>query len=170
MNPTGIAVGTMAFSIHQLEVISSDRILELGFGGGITLPRLIEAGGFVVGLDPSQYLVRHAESKFSDAIENGKAAFYIGSVEALPFESSSFEKIITVNTVYFWNSLLQAFGRSAVYLRQEAGWWSATFPKNGKVSGNSIWLKTEIFRSYPPADQAAVIECLLKSNTSACSE
>jgi arsenite methyltransferase len=98
-----------AFAIRQLGVVPSDCILELGFGGGITLPHLIATGGFVVGLDRSQDVVRVANSKFSRAIANGRAAFHVGSVEALPFESSSFEKIITVNTVYFWNSLRQGF-------------------------------------------------------------
>src|SRR5207244_9228003 len=32
-----------------------------------------------------------------------------GTVEALPFEVSSFEKVCTVNTVYFWSSLDAGF-------------------------------------------------------------
>ena len=31
-----------AFAIRQLELTSSDRVLEIGFGGGVTLQRLIE--------------------------------------------------------------------------------------------------------------------------------
>jgi SAM-dependent methyltransferase len=39
----------------------------------------------------------------------GRATFREGNVEALPFEPSSFGKVCTVNTVYFWSSLDAGF-------------------------------------------------------------
>ncbi len=40
-----------AFAVRQLEVDPTDRILEIGFGGGVTLRYLIENSGFVAGVD-----------------------------------------------------------------------------------------------------------------------
>jgi len=94
-----------AFAIHQLAINPTDRVLEAGFGGGGTLSYLIENAGFVAGLDRSHDVIRRANSKFSQAVAAGRAAFHESSVEILPFDASSFEKAITVNTVYFWESL-----------------------------------------------------------------
>lgn len=33
--------------IHQLELTPSDRVLEIGFGGGVSLQSLIEGAAFV---------------------------------------------------------------------------------------------------------------------------
>jgi arsenite methyltransferase len=93
------------FAIRQLSVVRSDRVLEIGFGGGVTIPDLIENARFVAGVDRSPDVIRQAKTKFSHAVVSGKASFHEGSVEALPFNSSSFEKAFTVNTVYFWRSL-----------------------------------------------------------------
>ena len=94
-----------AFAVQQLDPEPSDRILEIGFGGGVMLPSLIGAGAFVAGLDRSQDAVEWAKARFSAAVTNARADFRVGSVEAMPFETASFDKVCTVNTVYFWRSL-----------------------------------------------------------------
>jgi ubiquinone/menaquinone biosynthesis C-methylase UbiE len=94
-----------AFAIRQLAINPTDRVLEVGFGGGATLSHLIKNAGFVAGLDRSRDVIRRANSKFSQAVAAGRAAFHESTVEVLPFDASSFEKAITVNTVYFWESL-----------------------------------------------------------------
>jgi ubiquinone/menaquinone biosynthesis C-methylase UbiE len=97
------------FALEHLEVKTTDRVLEIGFGGGVILSPLVENAGFVVGLDRSPDVIRRAGRKFARARAGRRAAFHEGHVETLPFGASSFEKIITVNTVYFWKSLDQGF-------------------------------------------------------------
>jgi len=97
--------GMNAFAVSQLELRRSDRVLEIGFGGGVTLPSLLEVAAFVAGVDRSGGMVKRAKSRFSGAVAAGSADFREGRVEALPFGSGSFAKVCTVNTVYFWNSL-----------------------------------------------------------------
>jgi len=94
-----------AFALRLLELEASDRVLEIGFGGGLMLPWLIEEAGFTSGVDRSSSMVRQASTRFSQAIAAGIADFREGNVEALPFEPASFGKVCTVNTIYFWNSL-----------------------------------------------------------------
>jgi ubiquinone/menaquinone biosynthesis C-methylase UbiE len=94
-----------AFAIQQLELGPSDRVLEIGFGGGVTLFSLIENASFVGGVDLSREMVEWANAKHSKAVTAGRAEFREGRVEALPFDTASFGKVCTVNTVYFWRSL-----------------------------------------------------------------
>jgi arsenite methyltransferase len=98
-----------AFAIRQLSVAPSDRVLEIGFGGGSTLRHLIDKGGYLAAVDRSRDVIRRAESRFSQDVAVGKATFHEGTVDALPFGQSSFDKILTVNTVYFWESLDRGF-------------------------------------------------------------
>jgi arsenite methyltransferase len=94
-----------SYAVRQLELKPSDRILEIGFGGGVSLPSLIAGAAFVAGVDRSSDMVRRAKSMFSEAVLAGRADFREGNVEELPFEASSFSKVCTVNTIYFWSSL-----------------------------------------------------------------
>jgi ubiquinone/menaquinone biosynthesis C-methylase UbiE len=98
-----------AFAVRQLEPEPSDRILEVGFGGGVTLPALIEAGAFLAGVDRSADMVDRAKTRFSVFVQAGRAEFRTGSIDALPFPDGSFDKVCTVNTIYFWNSLDTGF-------------------------------------------------------------
>ena len=94
-----------AFAVEQLELKPSDRVLEIGFGGGVALPPLMRTASFVGGLDLSREMVEWAKAKFSAAVAAGRAELREGSVEAIPFAEASFDKACTVNSVYFWHSL-----------------------------------------------------------------
>ncbi len=93
------------YAVQQLELSSSDRVLEIGFGGGVTLPRLINGAAFVGGIDLLKDVIESAKVRFSSAIAIGHADFREGAVEAIPFGTAEFGKVCTVNTVYFWRSL-----------------------------------------------------------------
>ena len=93
------------FAIQNMTVRPPDRILEIGFGGGLALARLIALSQHFCGVDRSEDMVRHANSKFRKAVEKGRADFRVGHVEALPFADATFGNVLTVNTVYFWKSL-----------------------------------------------------------------
>ena len=93
------------FALELLGVRSSDRVLEIGFGGGVTLAPLIESSAHVTGIDRSQDVVEWAKARFRAVVDAGGAEFRTGAVEALPLDSDQFHKACSVNTVYFWSSL-----------------------------------------------------------------
>jgi ubiquinone/menaquinone biosynthesis C-methylase UbiE len=99
-----------SFAVRQLQLEPTDHVLEIGFGGGLTLPSLLDATAFVTGLDRSNDAVTSAKRRFSKHIDSGRADFRQGDVEELPFHASAFHKVCTVNTVYFWTSLEAGFG------------------------------------------------------------
>ena len=98
-----------AFAVRQLQLEPSDRVLEIGFGGGVTLPTLLNAAAFVAGVDRSSDVVNWAQRHFAKAIKARRAEFRQDNVESLPFEKATFDKVCTVNTVYFWTSLDAGF-------------------------------------------------------------
>jgi len=98
-----------AFAVEQLELSPSDRVLEIGFGGGVALRSLVGRASFVGGVELSREMVEWAKAKYSTAVIAGHADFREGNVEAIPFDAASFGKAFTVNTVYFWRSLDAGF-------------------------------------------------------------
>lgn len=94
-----------AFAVDQLDPGPDDCVLEIGFGGGLNLPRLIGAARRVCGVDPSPDVVDWARKRYSDAVRASSAEFQVGAVEALPVASAAVDRVISVNTVYFWPSL-----------------------------------------------------------------
>jgi ubiquinone/menaquinone biosynthesis C-methylase UbiE len=74
-----------SYAVRQLELTPSDRVLEVGFGGGVSLPSLIASAAFVGGVDRSSDMVTRAKAIFSEAVSAGRADFREGSVEEVKF-------------------------------------------------------------------------------------
>lgn len=98
-----------AFALERLAPAPTDRVLEIGFGGGLTLPALLQKAAFVAGVDRSEFVVRRGRARFAEEIRGGRADFRLGDVESLPFQPATFDRVCTVNTVYFWRSLDAGF-------------------------------------------------------------
>ncbi len=98
-------------TVELLDIQASDRVLDIGFGGGVTLGIMAERidNGKVYGVDFSEPMVQQAKQKYSALIQSGKLSVLYADVQKLPFESEMFDKISTVNTIYFWSEPLIAF-------------------------------------------------------------
>ena len=92
------------WALDFLDIRPGDRLLDIGCGGGMTLNRI--AGriteGHLDGIDYSEVSVRKSSDLNREWIEQGRMTISEGSVEALPFADETFDKIITVESFYFW--------------------------------------------------------------------
>lgn len=95
------------WAVSQLGVMPGDRILEIGFGPGVAVRLLAErvASGFVAGVDPSPVMVRQGRSRNANLIRAGRVDLREGSVSALPFPDSRFDKVLSVNNIMLWPDL-----------------------------------------------------------------
>jgi len=142
------------FAVRQLDLTPSDRVLEIGFGGGVTLPSLIAVAAFVGGVDRSRDMVKRAGARFSEAVSAGRADFREGSVEGLPFGASSFGKVCTVNTVYFWRSLDVGFAEIQRVLSPGGRVVVGFLPKERM---DRMGMPSDIFTSRAPDDVVAAL-------------
>jgi SAM-dependent methyltransferase len=97
--------------LNQMNLKRTDRVLEIGFGGGALLEKIFQSTeeGFVAGIEISEEMVVHSRKRFQDMINTGRLEIKQGSVESLPFPDAHFDKACTVNTVYFWTDLDKCF-------------------------------------------------------------
>ena len=116
-------------TIALLEIGPHHQVLDIGFGGGLSLallaPRLPQ--GAITGLDISPDMVRDAERRFSPLIAQQRVRVALGDVTRIPFPAASFDRAFTVNTIYFWSDtpkgmseihrVLNQGGRAAIAIR-----------------------------------------------------
>lgn len=102
MNESHFAVTGWALGFWQLD--EDDRVLDIGCGGGATIKRMADSivSGKLVGVDYSEVSVALSMQTNAADIQSGKTDIIKASVEALPFADGTFDKIITVESFYFW--------------------------------------------------------------------
>lgn len=93
-----------AWVIDRLEILSNDKILEVGFGPGVGIELLGRSApaGYVAGVDPSKEMVEAATARNAKALKSGQVDLRIGSVERLPFDDNIFGKALAINSMQVW--------------------------------------------------------------------
>jgi ubiquinone/menaquinone biosynthesis C-methylase UbiE len=91
-------------ALTLLDIAHSDRVLEVGFGHGRTLARIAERAreGFVAGVDFSSDMVKMAARRNRRFLAGGRMELRRADASCLPFADRSFDKALSVHTVYFW--------------------------------------------------------------------
>lgn len=92
---------------RTLDVVApadGDSILEIGMGNGAFVKELINKATIkYCGCDYSEDMVALATKNNQDLVDNGKAAFVHADAANIPFADDSFDKIFSINTIYFWD-------------------------------------------------------------------
>lgn len=92
--------------MNNLNCSQKDRILDIGFGNGYLIKHLARKNeGDFYGIEISEDMLKTGCNHNSELIEQGKVHLTKGNVMDIPFENSFFDRIYTVNTVYFWEDL-----------------------------------------------------------------
>ncbi|MGW4487902.1 class I SAM-dependent methyltransferase [Amycolatopsis sp. NPDC004368] len=107
--------GNVTAAVEALELKPGETALDIGFGGGLGLDRLLRAaaGGTVHGVDVSDTMIAKARSAFPANIAAGRLRLHRGTITALPLEDASMDAVITLNTVYFVEDIGLAFSEVA---------------------------------------------------------
>ncbi|WP_106916409.1 class I SAM-dependent methyltransferase [Chryseobacterium aurantiacum] len=102
MNATNI--GMTLESIRTLLIEDDQHILEIGHGNAGHLKSLLNLAQDLkyTGVDISETM--HNEAKKLNKEFQNKADFVLYEGKKLPFQDQTFDKIFTVNTVYFWEN------------------------------------------------------------------
>ena len=115
-NPTGDAGKQMlermnqshyeltGWALNYFDLKDNNTILDIGCGGGMTLNRLskLVPDGRFFGIDHSLVAVNESIKLNKNLIDSGKMKIEEASVDSLPFNDNSFDRIITVESFYFW--------------------------------------------------------------------
>ena len=99
--------GMNRLALRSLQAGANDRVLEIGFGGGDLIKRLLAQATppRVVGLERSATAVAAGRRRFRRAIGAGAVDVNRGDAAAMPFADGAFSHVCAVNVIYFWPDL-----------------------------------------------------------------
>ncbi len=83
---------------------AENNILEIGMGNGFFVKEILAKDKTIhyTGVDFSELMVVEAEQRNEEWIKEGRAVFVHADLASLPLDNDLYNKIFTVNTVYFW--------------------------------------------------------------------
>ena len=89
-----------------LSVEENDHGLEIGFGPGALIKKIAEVldHGVIEGVDFSESMVAAAQKKNRKQINKGKVSIPLGDFDEVPFDDNCFDKVFSVNNIYFWEN------------------------------------------------------------------
>lgn len=102
MNETNINM--TRHSIRNLQIEAGNKILELGHGNAGHVEFIFEQAENIkyYGLEMSELMFQEARQTNRNYVSQKQAFFSIYDGDTIPFEDNSFNKVFTVNTIYFW--------------------------------------------------------------------
>ncbi len=110
------------WAIELLDVQQSERILEIGFGPGLAVREMSKTttSGFIAGIDRSELMVKQASQLNRIAIAQEKVELKQGSADRpLDYLSDSFDKVLTINSHFFWENPTLSFQEVQRVLKPE---------------------------------------------------
>lgn len=92
-------------ALSMLDLSPGDELLEIGFGNGMHFSRYfdIQSELSVTGLDFSSSMCKEAEVNNVGLIKEGKLRIHCSDTVKIPLEDQSFDWIIGLNILYFWD-------------------------------------------------------------------
>ncbi len=95
-------------TLEHLDIKPEEELLEIGMGNGYFLKDIFAKANNVkyTGCDFSSTMIEEASLLNKQFVENGQAQFIECTSHSLPFKDNFFDKIFTINTLYFWENPL----------------------------------------------------------------
>ncbi|MCP4717984.1 MAG: class I SAM-dependent methyltransferase [Desulfobacteraceae bacterium] len=87
-----------------LAIENKDYVLDIGCGTGKLIRNMANqiSEGYIEGVDFSHSMVSIARRKSKKQINRGTIKIVEGDFDSLSYQNESFDKVCSVNTIYFW--------------------------------------------------------------------
>ncbi|WP_409199572.1 class I SAM-dependent methyltransferase [Methanobrevibacter sp. DSM 116169] len=96
--------------LDNIDIKNNDAVLDIGFGNGYVIEKILKKNPKkAYGIDISQDMLKTTSKKLKSDINSGKLDLKIANVKDLPYDEDFFNKIYTINTMYFWDEPVKSF-------------------------------------------------------------
>ena len=108
--------------LELMQLALTDNVLDVGCGAGWLVARIAERvpEGRVIGMDVSDEMVRRARRNYVDVAH---AMFIEGGVDDIPWEDAFFQKVISVESAYYWPDPARGLRETFRVLADEGTAW-----------------------------------------------
>ncbi len=108
--------------LDRMRIAPAGNILDLGCGAGWLAPLLAEQvpEGRVVGMDVSDEMIRRARRNYADL---DSVLFVVGEAEEIPWDANFFDRVISVESAYYWSDPQHALQEIFRVLAEDGSAW-----------------------------------------------
>ena len=136
---------------EALSVEKDDHALEIGFGPGTLIKKIAEHldNGIIEGIELSKSMVATAQKKNREHINNSKVKIHLGDFDVVVLKDNCFDKIFSVNTIYFWKNPVTTI--SKIYRILKPG-GKVVIGFHDKRDMENMSIDPDMFQYYYPHD------------------
>ena len=97
--------------LENINLEPNNNVLDIGFGNGYLINQLFKKNIpiNIFGIEISNDMLNNVSQKNRQIIEDKKLKLFLEDISKTSFEENTFDKIYTVNTIYFWDELEKSF-------------------------------------------------------------
>jgi ubiquinone/menaquinone biosynthesis C-methylase UbiE len=91
--------------LKNIALTTNDKILDVGFGNGYMFNKLFSKNVPIelYGIEISEDMIKFVTKKYERYINKNILKLYESSINETIFDDGYFDKVYTINTMYFWN-------------------------------------------------------------------
>jgi ubiquinone/menaquinone biosynthesis C-methylase UbiE len=117
--------------IQSVHLEPNNTVLDIGFGNGYVIKKLLKKNIpiTIYGIEISGDMLNGATQNLQPAINKGTVKLSLENIQKTSFEQNVFDKIYTVNTIYFWNNLEKCFSEIKRILKPNGIFVNAVYTK-----------------------------------------
>jgi len=120
-------------TINILDVKDGEHILDIGCGNGFVLNMIAQNKSQnknvkFTGIDISESIINAAKGRNREYISMGIMEFYVQDIGRMDFGDGSFDKVYTINTVYFWEDLDKTMVNISRVLKPKGTFFNTLLP------------------------------------------
>ncbi len=134
-----------------LSVKDSDHLLEIGFGPGALINKIAKKmkSGMIEGIEVSNSMIESAQKKNKKFSKEGKVKIQLADIESAQFDENNFDKIFSVNAIYFWKEPNTTISKIYHFLKPEG---QLTIGFHDKNEMKNMSLDSDVFNLYSPSE------------------
>lgn len=143
------------FVLDQINIYNGEKILEIGFGNGKTIPKIFAKNPKInfYGVDFSEIMCNQAIA-YNQEFQNFIQISCQNAID-MSFDNDFFDTIITLNTVYFWENIETQIAELKRVLRKGG---SLVIGYRPKSSMEKLPFTAEVFTLFETNELRSIFE------------
>jgi SAM-dependent methyltransferase len=140
--------------LKNINLKTNDCVLDIGFGNGYLIKRIFEKNILIkiFGIEISKDMLEKVSSKY---IGNDRVKLLFENINETSFDENLFDKIYTVNTIYFWDELEKCFSEIKRILKPNGIFLNVIYTKEYL---NKIFFSKHGFKKYTVDEIKTIME------------
>jgi cyclopropane fatty-acyl-phospholipid synthase-like methyltransferase len=149
----------MEWAISLLHLHPQDRVLEIGFGPGLSIELIGKqlSEGRVAGIDHSEVMVNEAKKRMARYSLSAEIDLRCASVTNIPDFGYRFDKVLSINSFQFWPDTIESLTQIKKMMKPGAVIALVIQPRNaGATADTAKRVEEELLMSLQNADYKEV--------------